>query len=106
MQILEEKENNHGQVILKFGEFQKQLEPEIGIKAWKKSGLIENYDGSDDSIDAESDLIIDDDETPNSSQIMANDFLALNLNNSQYEESVSQNKKLKQSSISTYFFKK
>ena len=44
LKILDEKELNHGQVISKFGQLQFQFEPEIGQKAWIKSGPIEHYD--------------------------------------------------------------
>ena len=37
--------------ISKFGQFQCQLEPEIGLKAWIKSGLIEQYDDQTDQPD-------------------------------------------------------
>ena len=70
MQILDEKELNHGQVISKFGQLQCQLEPEIGLKAWIKSGLIEQYDDQTDQPDEdELDSIIDD-QTPTPSQNM------------------------------------
>ena len=70
LQILDEKELNHGQVISKFGQLQCQLEPEIGLKAWIKSGLIEQYDDQTDQPDEdELDSIIDD-QTPTPSQNM------------------------------------
>ena len=47
-QILKEKKLNHGQILLKFGQFQMELEPEIGLTAWKKSGLIEVYGAPDE----------------------------------------------------------
>ena len=103
LQILDEKELSHGQVISKFGQLQSQLEPEIGLKAWIKSGLIEHYDGQPDQPDE--DLIIDD-QTP--SQHVTNELLTMNLNDSQTEctESITKSQNLKQSSISCYFQKK
>ena len=108
LQILDEKELNHGQVISKFGQLQCQLEPEIGLKAWIKSGLIEQYDDQTDQPDEdELDSIIDD-QTPTPSQNMANELLTLNLNDSRSEctESITKSQNLKQSSISSYFHKK
>ena len=108
MQILDERELNHGQVISKFGQLQCQLEPEIGLKAWIKSGLIEQYDDQTDQPDEdELDSFIDD-QTPTPSQNMANELLTLNLNDSRSEctESITKSQNLKQSSISSYFHKK
>ena len=70
---------NHGKVILRFGRFQSELETEIGLSAWKKSGLIPMYDGQDIH---EPDVMIDDHEIPTSSQSMTNELLCLDLNDS------------------------
>ena len=94
---------------MKFGQFQSELETEIGLSAWKKSGLIESYDGLDnDSIATEPDVVIDDDETPTASQSMTDELLTMNLNDSQSElsESITENRNLIQSSISRFFTKK
>ena len=68
--------------ISKFGQLQCQLEPEIGLKAWIKSGLIEQNDDQTDQPDEdELDSIIDD-QTATPSQNMTNELLTLNLNDS------------------------
>ena len=101
-EILKEKEHSHGYIVLKFGQFQFELESSIGLSAWKKSGLIELYDNQDDDVD----VIIDDDDTPSSSQIMSNELSDLDLNSSQSNISLSSGpKNLKQTSISSYFCK-
>lgn len=108
LQILDEKELNHGRVISKFGQLQYQLEPEIGLKAWIKSGLIEQYDDQTDQPDEdELDSVIED-QTPTPSQNMTNELLTLDLNDSRSEctESITKSQNLKQSSISSYFHKK
>ena len=108
-QILNETENTHGQILSKFGHFQSTLEPEIGLTAWRKSGLIESYDDQDDDSDvSELDIVDDDIRTPISSQNMTNELVTLNLNDSQSQpsETTARNKNLIQSSISSFFCKK
>ena len=101
----QKESTNHGKVILRFGRFQSELETEIGLSAWKKSGLIPMYDDQDIH---EPDIIIDDYEIPTSSQSMTNELLCLDLNDSfsERKNSISFNRNLKQSSISNYFTKK
>ena len=82
--------------ISKFGQLQCQLEPEIGLKAWIKSGLIEQNDDQTDQPDEdELDSIIDD-QTATPSQNMTNELLTLNLNDSRSEctESITKSQNL------------
>ena len=89
---LEGNEMTHGQMIKKFGDFQLELEASIGCNAWKKSGLIQDngYDNEDnsDSVREETEsaeIVLALDEIPSLSQIVTNQLVELDLNESQSE---------------------